>query len=358
MPTNPEQLSRQLQPTDSSGNPTQLVVLYELDLTPKGGTVLYFHAGVDPSGSNTIGFKGHTYSAFPIKAENFEWTTKGTLPRPKLTVSNIGSVTSSLCRQFGDLVGCVLTMRMTFYCYTSGGSEPDNTKEFPPQIYVVDRKVAETNSICSFDLATPMDSEGVLLPRRQILATACPFTYRGVECGYTALSVRDRLGVAFGPSFSNGVITNLLYNGHNIAIILTSATANFQPGDVGKRISGPAFNAGSYITVRNSATQVQFWPPAPATVGSGAVFVVQRVVDRGAWSSGTTYAQYDQAYLLVLGIRVYAVSKAGGNLNHPIYDENFWMLDVCLKKLPDCEDHFLANQPLPYGGWPGANKLQ
>lgn len=357
MPTNPERLSRQLQPTDSAGNPTHLVTLYELDLTPKGGTVLYFHAGTVPVGANTIGFKGHTYSPFPIKAEAFEWSTQGTLPRPKLTVSNIASVTSALCRQFGDLVGCVVTMRMTFFCYTSGGSEPDNTKEFVPQIFVIDRKVGETNAIVQFDLATPMDAEGVELPRRQILATACPFTYRGVECGYVGLPFRNRLNVAFGPAFTGGTISDFLFNGHNIHIILTHGTANFVAGDVGKRISGAQFNSGSYITVRNSSTQVQFWPPAKAAVG-GVAFTIQRVIDRGVWSSGTTYAANDAAYLLVGGIRVYAVSIAGGNLNHSIYDENFWYLDVCLKKFGDCEDHFLAGQPLPYGGWPGANKLQ
>jgi hypothetical protein len=31
---------------------------------------------------------------------------------------------------------------------------------------------------------------------------------------------------------------------------------------------------------------------------------------------------------------------------------------VCLKKQSDCETHFGANARLPYGGFPGANKLQ
>jgi phage-related protein len=52
------------------------------------------------------------------------------------------------------------------------------------------------------------------------------------------------------------------------------------------------------------------------------------------------------------------VSKVANNQGHPITDENWWWLDVCLKKFSDCELHFGVNQPLTYGGFPGANKLQ
>jgi len=281
----PETVARRLEPG-------ALLHLYDLDLTGipskltnAPGPTLYFHDGI-AQGANLINFGGHTYSPFPINAEGFEWTTKGVLPRPTLTVSNVGSAVSALCREYGDLVGARLVQHKTFDIYIAGGAEAGPPwKEFTPIVFVIDRKSAENNTLCSFDLATGMDAEGITLPRRQILATACPFTYRGTECGYTGVPKTNRLGAAF---------------------------------------AGP-------------------------------------LVDRGAWSTTATYAAKDYAYVMSGGIRVYAVCKAGHNnsaLLRSFYDENFWMLDVCLKKLSDCELHFGAGNPLPYGGFPGANKLQ
>jgi lambda-like phage minor tail protein L len=296
--TTPDQRARRL-------SPGELITLYELDLTGLGApSVFYFHDGID-QGANQIGFATHTYVPMPIKAEGFEMNSRGTLPRPKMTVSNIGSVISSLLLQYGDFVGGTLKMRMTFSVYVlRNGVKVDATeydaqppwKEFTPQIFTIDRKASETNTFVAFELATPMDSEGILLPRRQILATACPFTYRGTECGYPA------------PPGSGNVD--------------------------GK----------------------------PKTNRLGANFT-GTLVDRGAWSDTATYAVNDYAYVLVGGVRVYAVCKAGHNnsaLLRSFYDENFWMLDVCLKKQSDCEKHFdrlAQHDPLPYGGYPGANKL-
>jgi hypothetical protein len=54
---------------------------------------------------------------------------------------------------------------------------------------------------------------------------------------------------------------------------VTSATANFQPGDVGRTITGTNMAHGAKITVRTSATQVTVAPVATAT-GSGQTLSV------------------------------------------------------------------------------------
>jgi lambda family phage minor tail protein L len=367
MPTYPDQRARSLEPGE-------LIVLYELDLTAKiskytgaPGTIFYFHDGIQ-QGTNLISFKGHTYSPFPIKAEGFEWNTRGVLPRPKLTVSNIGSVVSALCLEFDDLIGATLVQRRTFSAFIGGGSEPDNTKEFTPQIFVIDRKASETNTSVSFELATGMDAEGVLLPRRQVLATACPFLYRGTECGYPAPSaggsgwpVFNRLGAVFpGGHFTDGAVPA----GQN-KLKLTSATAVFhtspsQLSDVGKVIKGSNFVAGTLVAAVDSATQITLSYPAIAENPTpNLVFDIVRTNGRTsggststlplAWDAATTYSANDTAYVIVNGLRIYAVSKVGSNLNHPVYDENYWYLDVCLKKQSDCEYHFGQANPLPYG---------
>jgi lambda family phage minor tail protein L len=186
MATTAEQRSRQL-------DPGPLITLYQLDLTPKGGPVYYFHDGI-AQGTNQIIFGGHTYTAFPIRAEGFEWSTRGALPRPTLSVSNIASVVSQLLRSYDDFVGCVLTQLKTFAAFITGGSEPSNAQYFPYERFVVERKTAENNTICSFELSMPIDAEGKQLPGRMIMAHTCIWIYRGPDCGYNGAAKQNRNG--------------------------------------------------------------------------------------------------------------------------------------------------------------------
>jgi lambda family phage minor tail protein L len=432
MPTTPDQLSRRLEPG-------VLITLYELDLTSKTsnftgqpGTIYRFHDGIDPTGTNIVNFKGQPYNPFPIKAEGYEWTTQGTLPRPKLSVSNIGSVTSALLREFDDLVGALVTVRRTYTIYLDGQAEGGSPyKEFTPLIYVVDRKSGETTQAVAFELATGMDAEGVLLPRRQIMATACPWTYRGPECSYTGPPLINRLGKPFGVTYTDGTTYDRIQT-FNDGLTnwnspqLASNTAQFTADDVGKAIAGMGIPNGAVpttiISVQNTAVITMSRNVFLAYPSGGATFTIpgrarsglsspsasfssanlQQVVtsDRlptgtkivlvrdahnvelsqkalsngattftlgnilgpggaaiGPYNQATTYAIREGAYKLINGIRVYAVSKAGGNLGNSITDENWWMLDVCLKKQSDCEIHFGKDQPLPFGGFPGVSKL-
>lgn len=377
MATTPEQRARWIRPLTGTATDQSVVRLYELDLTGiqsaftgANGPLVRYHDG---EGGGTIRFNAHDYSPWPLRAQGFEWNTQGTLPRPTLTVSNIGSIVSALCREYRDCVGAVVTVRHTFAAYLTlpAGSEPSN-KELTPMVFTVERKTAENNTICSFDLASPYDAEGVVLPRRQVLATACPWLYRGVECTYPAPTaggkgwpVGNRLGKYFPGAFTDGLVSA---DGTQLA----SNTASFHTtpshlSDVGKLISGANFVSGTKVAAVVSAMVVNL--TVKAIPGSSVHFNINRTAgrlpngDSGmplAWSATTAYSFNDTAYVMVKGVRVYAVSKVAGvasNLNHQVYDENYWRLDVCLKKQTDCEDHFGADSQLPYGGMPGANKL-
>jgi hypothetical protein len=59
-------------------------------------TTYYFHAGVNAAISGDIVFDGDTYVRLPIQAEGFEYSNTGTLPRPTLTVANLGGEISAL----------------------------------------------------------------------------------------------------------------------------------------------------------------------------------------------------------------------------------------------------------------------
>lgn len=351
-----EQRSRML-------DPGPLVTLYDLDLTTKGGPILYFHDNTDigdrtfndgqstnnqvafnsnnanfvasdvgkaitgkniqPStsiagvvdentinlsnpangtGSNlpftivdrvdpTITWKAHQYIPYPIRAEEYEWSTRGVLPRPKLSVSNIGSTISSLMRSYGDFVGCKVTRTRTFAAFVKVGTingeeyDPACTQHFPIEAFVVERKVTETNMVCMFELSMAMDAENVLLPRRPILAHTCIWQYRGGDCGYTGVPKTDRLG------------------------------NNFTLGDA-----------------------------------------------HGQWFIGVTYALHE--YVWTLGLddtKIFWVSQVANNQGHdPTTDinEDFWKEDVCLKKLSDCEKHFGVNNPLRTSAFPACSKIR
>jgi lambda family phage minor tail protein L len=401
-----ESLSRSL-------DPGPLITLYSLDLTPQGGVPLYFHDGI-AQGNNQITYQGHVHTPYPIKAEEFEWNTQGALPRPKLTVSNVGGIVSSLCRQYGDLVGCSLTRTQTFQSLLGDGSQ-----HLPIQKFTIERKSMETNTVCSFELAMPSDAEGVQLPRRLIISNTCVWRYRGPECTYGGLPITNRLGTSFGPtysgsnatiagSFNDGLsgIGNVQYasnnakfaqvdvgktitgtnipagttirNIHSVTVVTMSnpatangsslpftivgrvgttltAAASFQVGDEGNLIVGAGFPGNTLVRAWRDATHVDL--TSVATNGARTFTMPGRLTNRGEYNSATGYYPYDYTWVLVGGIRQYWV-KYGPSGTQPLVDGVGWWMDVCLKKLSDCKLHFGKNAILPYGGFPGAHKVQ
>ena len=170
--------------------PGALVEFYEIDSTSLGGTIDRFHAGVNEKGLDVV-WQGQTYLRFPIKAEGFTKTSEGTLPRPVLTVSNVGGFVGALIRPYDDFIGAKVTRKRTFVKYldavnfTAGNPSADPNAHFDDEIYYIDRKADENNSYISFELAASWDVAGVKLPRRRVIKTVCPWKYRSSECSYT-----------------------------------------------------------------------------------------------------------------------------------------------------------------------------
>jgi lambda family phage minor tail protein L len=170
--------------------PSAIIELFELDTTVLGGDVFYFHAGTNGLSQN-ITWNEQEYQRFPIKAEGFDISTNGQLPRPKLTASNILGTITSLLLAYNDLIGSKLTRRKTFKKYLDavnfpGGTNPDEDPlaEFDPDIFYVDRKISESRDYVEFELVSSLDVQGIKIPRRQVIGNICPFQYRGSECGY------------------------------------------------------------------------------------------------------------------------------------------------------------------------------
>ena len=174
--------------------PNAIIELFQLhlDATLHGtGDIFYFHNGVNAAVTGNVVWNGQSYVRLPLEATGFDYSSSGSLPRPKLAVSNIGSSITALLLQVNlittgnDLGGAKVVRIRTLKKYLDGAAGADPHAKFPDEIWYVDRKSNENRAVVEFELASKFDLVGVMLPRRQIIANVCQWVYRGGECGYT-----------------------------------------------------------------------------------------------------------------------------------------------------------------------------
>lgn len=163
-----------------------IIEVFNVTTVPIGGTESFnFHAGTNAV-MGSIFWQGIEYQPFPIEAEGFDKSLRGTLPRPKLRVANVSGILSALVVEFDDLVGAQITRKRTFARYLDGQVGADPSQFLPDDVFFIEKKVSENKVMVEFDLASALDLQGVQLPSRDIVAQLCNSEYRGPECGYTA----------------------------------------------------------------------------------------------------------------------------------------------------------------------------
>ena len=173
-------------------NPSSLIELFTvtLDSSLHGATTVYrFHDGSNMNSSGELIWDGNSYQRFPVKAEGFEFTGKGQIPRPKFTVSNaLGTITAlmALVNQTtpgNDLAGAKFTRIRTLARYIdaanfTGGTNPfgtpDTSSKLPDEIYFIDRKLSENRDFVEFELVSELDLLNLRLPRRQVTKDIFP----------------------------------------------------------------------------------------------------------------------------------------------------------------------------------------
>ncbi len=177
-----------------------IIELFELhyDNTLHGSTdILRFHAGSNADVDGNILWSGNSYTRIAIKAEGFEYTNTGTLPRPTLTVANLnGGITALLLgvnatTPGNDLTGAKIKRIRTLKRFLDGETAADPYATFPVEEWFVDRKASETRDVVSFELASRFDLDNKQLPNRQVIANICQWEYKGSECGYSGSDFFD-----------------------------------------------------------------------------------------------------------------------------------------------------------------------
>jgi len=173
-------------------NPSAIIELFTLTLDNAlhGATTVYrFHAGTNLDANGKIVWAGNEYLRFPVQATGFAYQ-RGQLPRPTLTVSNMGSpsisailLTVNQTTAGNDLTGAKVVRIRTmarfldaanFSGATNPFGTPDPTAEFPQEIYYIDRKKAENKEIVSWELAAVFDLAGIRSPKRQCTRSLFP----------------------------------------------------------------------------------------------------------------------------------------------------------------------------------------
>ena len=267
--------------------PNAIIELFQLhlDATLHGSsTIYYFHNGVNAAVTGNITWNGQAYVRLSIEATGFDYSSTGSMPRPKLAVSNIGSSITSLLLQVNlitagnDLGGAKVVRIRTLKKYLDGEAGADPHAKFPDEIWYVDRKSNENRAVVEFELASKFDLVGVMLPRRQIIANVCQWAYRGGECGYNGTDYYDindnkvtasgsdvcgkRLSscnVRFTPFTLDGSVTN------GSTSMTVASYFNF---NAGQAVSGLGISSGTTISAIVNATTLTLSQAATMTTSS------------------------------------------------------------------------------------------
>ncbi len=154
-------------------------------------------------------FKGEDYYPLPIITDGFQTTSDGTIPRPTITFASIRGIEDaaekdtaayyfrSLKRailQLDNMIGAKVIRARTFYKFLDAANNLpgvgdfiqglDKNPEFPRESYYVQRKISEDKHGIQLELSSVLDMQNFKLPSRLVLASRCPWQYRGAGCCY------------------------------------------------------------------------------------------------------------------------------------------------------------------------------
>jgi len=329
--------------TFENADPSAIISLFKVDLKERGE--YRFHAGENGYGKKIV-FNNQAYEFFPIRAEGFEVHGDGTLPRPKLTLSNHQGAISLRLNTFDDFINYKVTRIKTFVKYlddinfpngSNPHAEPDPEATFSEDIFFVNQKTREDDNIVEFELVSVLELQNANVPARTVYSNHCPWRYRStIGCCYTGAPIADDKNKRFVPS-------------------------GYQGGDVGSDVYFPSeFGSKKF----GGATPI--YPE---------------------WSVSTTYDKGDIVALTPVDndaetnpAGIYVCTKDNVKSN-PRYDSQSWVMDDCSRNLYGCRLRFAdaatgaggggrylhyggdgfwteSEEGLPFGGFPGVDPYE
>lgn len=372
------------------------------DITLPTGTTLHLFNGLQDDLSNVYFPDKKTstvnqYFAIPIELGDWEISAAGASPRPELTVANIPRIESNLqvpaqdtndgfaeettllenLRQetekiLGknglyrneDLLGSTLVHRRTLASkLLNKGDAYTAPVEFPSQKFILDRVSSETNILVTFELASPIDVEGVQLPNRQVISRYCSWEYQGHytkgKGGCTwALDSKGR----FYDKNDKLITANPSANLSTEATIFDPISATYVLGDLVYTGSAPR---RYWVCVKDTES--------PGKLPSENSSYWREVFQTPLWSSGSTYTIGElvrtETALPNRGthVRIWRALRNVPSNKDPILHSYYWTrIDVCGKTANSCKVRFQNTtgdgvtfdqaKVLPFGGFPATVK--
>ena len=301
--------------------PTALLEFFVIyyDYVNRPDEKLYIHGGTNGI-NGSIYWQGQEYPPFPIQSSGFETKGDGSLPRPKLTISNQQFFISNLIRRYNNLVGAKVVRKRTFLKFLdnvnfSDSKNPygsaDATAGLEDQVFFVLRRAEGNAAVVELELASPLEIDNVTFPKRIVMSRYCSFHYRGNGCGYANVPKADENNKTFDFAIN-------LDTGTSTTIVLK---------DKGRWRSGESYAIGDYIYIENSNIKVSS----------------QDVNAKPNWSPLFKFYVCQKAHTSTEG-------------KHPSLNKEFWLADQCSKSINGCKLRFGENAELPFGGFPGTEE--
>ena len=376
--------------------PNAIIELFELSLVAAlhgSSDTYYFHAGANAAVTGNIVWNGNTYVRLPIEATGFEYNNGGSLPRPTLSVANLGGEISALllvANAFtpgNDLGGAAVKRIRTLKKYLDGEPGADPHAKFPDEIWYIDRKSAETRDVVQWELASKFDMAGMMLPKRQIIANVCQWQYRSTECGYNGPPVADAndnlLDTSIIPQLQSYYDAAAIYAAasaarHTSAAQLATAANALSAAQTTYIFQESQFSqsAPTYYVVILGTSLRALWNGGDVTLGSvyrqGTAFgpffysIERWALDSAAISAAqsvynTALSNYNSAVATEASAKTTAEAARDAFL--ALVPSGSIPQDVCGKRLSSCRLRFfnpLTNTvgELPFGSYPGAGLTQ
>ncbi|MTH61207.1 phage minor tail protein L [Paracoccus litorisediminis] len=186
-------------------DPSALVSLFQLDATEIGGLTHNFTT--ETRAGAAISFGGTTFTSVPIQISGMTVSGQGALQTPTLSIANTDGLIQQIVNTWGDLEGARLTRWRTFARFLDGGTDPDGSAFYGPDVFIIDRKSSDTPEQIQWELSALIDKQGVYIGRTVIRDTCLwryrtyrpasgNFDYSKAQCPYAGSNYFDENNVA------------------------------------------------------------------------------------------------------------------------------------------------------------------
>lgn len=189
--------------------PGEIVTLIEVDGTKFGAQVYRFHNENIPYTAEEllqaketgtlppkdIRFQGEVYGPRPFGLSGIELSGSGKPSKPQLTLSNIDSRVSALIRAYNGMMQAKVTIWITERSMMQeNGTMAEGS--YRKLIYYIERPNYCDKTLARFDLTSPYDMDGLMIPAR-LIQSVCYWAQRGwyrsgKGCGYNGSRMFDK----------------------------------------------------------------------------------------------------------------------------------------------------------------------